>query len=115
MREAIEKRLDRMVGLGKRRVALVEIKCVEKDVTFAARRLNLGYRRARLLADCSLGRADDIVLGHEFHYASTLAMHEAPLVACSDASGTMLEERGARRGSVSGTFFHAIDSEKLRP
>ena len=85
------------------------------ETSFAARRLNLGYRRARLLADSSLGRANDIVLGHEFHYASTLAMHDAPLVACSDASGTMLEERGARRGSVSGTFFHAIDSEKLRP
>jgi cobyrinic acid a,c-diamide synthase len=55
------------------------------------------------------------VLGHEFHYASTLAMRDAPLVACSDASGTMLDERGARRGSVSGTFFHVIDSEMSRP
>jgi cobyrinic acid a,c-diamide synthase len=85
------------------------------ETSFAARRLNLGYRRARLLADSSLGRANDIVLGHEFHYASTLAMGDAPLVACSDASGTTLDECGARRGSVSGTFFHAIDSEKLRP
>ena len=85
------------------------------ETSFAARRLNLGYRRARLLADSSLGRANDIVLGHEFHYASTLALGDAPLVACSDASGIMLEERGARRGSVSGTFFHAIDSEKVRP
>jgi cobyrinic acid a,c-diamide synthase len=85
------------------------------ETSFAARRLNLGYRRARLLVDSSLGRADDVVLGHEFHYASTLAMRDAPLVACSDASGTMLDERGARRGSVSGTFFHVIDSEMSRP
>jgi cobyrinic acid a,c-diamide synthase len=85
------------------------------ETSFAARRLHLGYRRARLLADSSLGRANDIVLGHEFHYASTLANLDAPLLACSDGSGAMLDACGARRGCVSGTFFHLIDSEMSRP
>ena len=33
---------------------------------------------------------------------------EEPLVVCSDANGAAVSEKGARRGRVSGTFFHAI-------
>lgn len=79
------------------------------ETSFATRRLHLGYRRARLLADCSLGSAGMEVMGHEFHYASTLAAGDDPLVECRDAAGTSMAEGGARQGSVSGTFFHAID------
>jgi len=38
--------------------------------SFARRKLHLGYRTARLLADGVLGRSGTIVRGHEFHYAS---------------------------------------------
>jgi cobyrinic acid a,c-diamide synthase len=48
------------------------------------------------------------VLGHEFHYASVLSVGDDALVECRDASGAVVPEAGARRGSVSGTFFHAI-------
>ena len=41
--------------------------------SFAARKLHLGYRSARLLADGPLGRAARVVRGHEFHYASLLS------------------------------------------
>ena len=38
--------------------------------SFAKRRLHLGYRQARLLADCPIGTAGDMLRGHEFHHAS---------------------------------------------
>mgnify|MGYP005822137137 CR=1 FL=1 len=81
------------------------------ETSFARRRLHLGYRRARLLADCGLGAGGAIVHGHEFHYASILTEADDPLVECRDASDQMLGERGARRGAVSGSFFHAISGE----
>lgn len=83
------------------------------ETSFAKRSLHLGYRRARLLADCSLGSAGTEIMGHEFHYASTLAAGDDPLVECRDAAGAPLAEGGARRGSVSGTFFHAIDRKQI--
>ena len=79
------------------------------ETSFARRSLHLGYRRARLLGDCPLGSAGTEIMGHEFHYASTLTAGDEPLVECRDAAGTSMAEGGARRGSVSGTFFHAID------
>ena len=47
-------------------------------------------------------------MGHEFHYARTLSIGDEPLVDCRDVSGAVVPEAGGRRGSVSGTFFHAI-------
>ena len=83
------------------------------ETSFARRSLHLGYRRARLLADCSLGSAGTEIMGHEFHYASTLAADDESLVECLDAAGTSMPEGGARRGSVTGTFFHAIDRGQM--
>jgi cobyrinic acid a,c-diamide synthase len=79
------------------------------EASFARRRLNLGYRRARLARTCSLGAEGAEVFGHEFHYASTLSVDGDPLVDCRDASGASVPEQGARRGSTTGTFFHVID------
>ncbi len=78
------------------------------ETSFARRRLHLGYRRARLQADCALGGQGSEVVGHEFHYASILSTGDDPLVDCRDANDMPVAEAGARRGSVSGTFFHAI-------
>jgi cobyrinic acid a,c-diamide synthase len=82
------------------------------ETSFARRRLHIGYRRARLLADGALGTAGTEIMGHEFHYASVLAVGDQPLVDCRDAAGEAVAEAGARRGSVSGTFFHAIDGNR---
>jgi cobyrinic acid a,c-diamide synthase len=79
------------------------------ETSFAKRRLHLGYRRARLLADCALGRAGDDVLGHEFHYASVMSSSDDPLMVDHDAADGRVTESGARRGRVTGTFFHLID------
>ena len=43
------------------------------STSFAKRKMNLGYREARLRADCPLGRAGQRVRGHEFHYAQMTA------------------------------------------
>jgi cobyrinic acid a,c-diamide synthase len=79
------------------------------ETSFADRRLHLGYRRARVKADCALGTTGAEIMGHEFHYASLLSAGDEALVDCRDAAGASVAEGGARRGSVSGTFFHAID------
>ena len=79
------------------------------ETSFAKRKLHLGYRRARLQRDCSLGAAGSEVFGHEFHYASTISVHGESLVDCQDASGTGVPEQGMRQGSATGTFFHVID------
>lgn len=76
--------------------------------SFARRRLTLGYRAATLLVDCPLGHAGAAVRGHEFRYATLTPGPDRPLVRLADARGTDLGEAGARRGLVSGTFFHAI-------
>jgi cobyrinic acid a,c-diamide synthase len=85
---------------------------LELETSFARKRLHLGYRRARLLADCPLGRAGDDVLGHEFHYAGVLSSSDDPLTACHDAAQAPVAESGSRRGHVTGTFFHVIDRAK---
>jgi len=68
--------------------------------SFAERRLQLGYREPRLLADFPLGPAGARFRGHEFHYATIL--REGP--------GERLFDRGGlRRGNVAGSFIHLID------
>ena len=57
------------------------------ETSFARRRLHLGYRRARLQRDCSLGAEGAEVFGHEYHYASTVSVDGDSLVDCRDASG----------------------------
>lgn len=81
---------------------------LQLETSFARRSLHLGYRRARLLSDCALGKTGAEILGHEFHYARVVSSGDSPLVECRDAFGAGVAEGGARRGSVSGTFFHAI-------
>lgn len=82
------------------------------ETSFAKRRLHLGYRRARLRSACPLGAAGTEIFGHEFHYASVLSSGDEPLVECGDATGKLVPEAGARRGVVSGTFFHFIDRQQ---
>jgi cobyrinic acid a,c-diamide synthase len=77
--------------------------------SFARRKLHLGYREARLLADGPLGKSGGAIRGHEFHYASLVETgNDAPLVELADAGHGSLGRAGGRRRNVSGTFFHAI-------
>ena len=77
--------------------------------SFADRKLHLGYREARLLSDCALGKEGATVRGHEFHYASFIETgNDLPLAEIADGEGRALGAEGGRRGRVTGTFFHAV-------
>jgi cobyrinic acid a,c-diamide synthase len=77
--------------------------------SFATRKLHLGYREARLLADSPLGRAGSTIRGHEFHYATLISRGtDERFLELTDAQGRPLGDAGNRRGHVTGTFFHAI-------
>lgn len=77
--------------------------------SFAKRRMNLGYREARLQSGCVLGGAGDAVRGHEFHYSRVIEPgNDTPLATLEDAVGNDLGVSGSRRGHVTGAFFHAI-------
>jgi cobyrinic acid a,c-diamide synthase len=79
--------------------------------SFAQRKLHLGYREARLLSDCVLGKERDVVRGHEFHYAMlTETGNDAPFAQIFDGEGNELGPEGGRRGQVTGTFFHVISA-----
>ena len=78
------------------------------ETSFAKRKLHLGYRRAQLDADHSLGRRGDLLSGHEFHYATILREEGAPFVHTIDAYTSEKKPAGLRAGNVSGSFFHLI-------
>lgn len=72
--------------------------------SFARRALHLGYRRALLPGGA--------VRGHEFHYATlTDPGPDDPYAVVEDATGATLGPAGGRRGTVTGSFFHAIARE----
>ncbi len=83
------------------------------STSFTRRKMNLGYRCARLLATAPIGASGTVVRGHEFHYASLIDPgRDKPLVNLRDALGRDLGEAGGRRGQVTGTFFHAIATDE---
>lgn len=81
--------------------------------SFAARKLHLGYRRARLAQAIPGQAAGTFLMGHEFHYSTILAQPDAPLAEVTDATGAPVAETGSTRlqpggGLSTGTFFHLI-------
>ena len=86
------------------------------ETSLARRKLHLGYRQARLLADGPLGPAGTTLRGHEFHYATVSAAGlDDPFAQLADAQGAILGEAGSRRGRTTGSFFHLIAQEDRRP
>ena len=84
---------------------------VPLESSFAARRLHLGYRQARLASDGPLGAGGTEFRGHEFHYAAILREQAAdPLFLCRDALDDDLGPAGCRRGTVMGSFVHLVDA-----
>jgi len=78
--------------------------------SFAERRLHLGYREMTLAVDHPFGRRGTVLRGHEFHFASILSeTPETPLFGVRDAAGADRPAAGAVRGSVAGSFLHAVD------
>jgi cobyrinic acid a,c-diamide synthase len=96
--------LEDVDGVGHRMTGLLR-----HATSFAAPKLHLGYREARLLADSPLGKAGTLLRGHEFHYAAlVIPGNDEPLLELNDGEGKRLGPAGGRRGHVTGTFFHAI-------
>lgn len=79
------------------------------ETSFAVRKMNLGYRRAELVAPCPLGAPGDVLMGHEFHYSRVLASPDAALFKLENSDGEALQNGGSRRGYATGSFFHFID------
>ncbi len=86
--------------------------------TQRGRRMTLGYRQAKFLADTPLGAAGTIYRAHEFHYAEevprSVPSADLPsgdcLFSTTDARGIELGSSGRRDGTVMGSFLHIIDS-----
>jgi cobyrinic acid a,c-diamide synthase len=77
--------------------------------SFAERKLQLGYREARLRIDSPIGSAGSTVRGHEFHYATLISPgDDTALADLTDGQGRALGPSGGRRDRVTGAFFHAI-------
>lgn len=76
--------------------------------SFAERRLQLGYRQARLLAPMGGHEAGAALRGHEFHYSTIVDQPDEPLAHVVDAVGATVVATGSRRGRVTGSFFHLI-------
>lgn len=86
---------------------------LDVETSFATHRMNLGYRSAELQSDGPLGRAGEVVAGHEFHYATVSQEGlDPPLAMARDAHSQKPFAAGARRGNVSGSFFHAIAGQR---
>ena len=81
--------------------------------SFANPRMHLGYRQLSLIDRGILGDAGTKFKGHEFHYCSVVDNSKSKirnLFYGTDARGEKLQEMGCKRGSVSGSFSHIIDS-----
>ncbi len=80
------------------------------ETNFAARKLHLGYRRARLATSGPLGATGQEFRGHEFHYATVCSEGDGtPLFNLEDADGAVLGSAGRIAGTVLGSFVHLID------
>ncbi|MGX9354503.1 cobyrinate a,c-diamide synthase [Roseobacteraceae bacterium S113] len=80
--------------------------------SFEKRKFHLGYRRAVLDAPMPGFAAGAALRGHEFHYTTILDEPDQPLAQVCDADGNPVPETGARRGHVTGTFFHLIAADR---
>ncbi|MGD9539042.1 MAG: cobyrinate a,c-diamide synthase [Alphaproteobacteria bacterium] len=81
------------------------------ETSFAARRLQLGYRMVELSADGPLGPKDARFRGHEFHYATVIREGEGEaLFDATDATGAPRGTIGRRRNRILGSFIHLIDA-----
>ena len=74
--------------------------------SFAARKLNLGYRKLTPLAGMPWAKS---LMAHEFHYSTLVSEGPADrLFDAADATGEALPPMGLRRGRVMGSYAHVI-------
>jgi cobyrinic acid a,c-diamide synthase len=78
------------------------------ETSFAVRKLQLGYRRARWRYDMPFAGAGEESWGHEYHHATISGGADATLADMTDGADQPLAAAGHRTGRVTGTFFHVI-------
>ena len=76
--------------------------------SFEKRKMNLGYRKAKILSSILSLQKGDIISGHEFHYSTIIDQPDPPLAEITDAKNELVKETGSRVDLASGTFFHMI-------
>ena len=76
--------------------------------SFKKRKLNLGYRMAKLRKENIHHSKNKIIYGHEFHYTSIIDQPDQPLYEVYDATQNIVNETGSIKENVSGTFFHYL-------
>ncbi len=76
--------------------------------SFKKRKLNLGYRMAKLRKENIHHSKNKIIYGHEFHYTSIIDQPDQPLYEVFDATQNIVKETGSIKENVSGTFFHYL-------
>ena len=79
------------------------------STSFATRKMHLGYRDARVIADSCLGPAGARLRGTNSTMPGIDSLGgDAPFALVADAYGGDPIPAGGRRGRVSGGFFHVI-------
>ena len=79
------------------------------ETSFAKRKLHLGYRRARLQRDCSLGAEGRKCSAMNSIMRARFRSMEIRWSIAGMLPGSSVPEQGVRQGSTTGTFFHVID------
>jgi cobyrinic acid a,c-diamide synthase len=82
---------------------------LDLETSFAQRKLNLGYRQAKLRTNCALGLAASEFRAHEFHYATVIREQGEKLFTIRDALGEQEDQVGLVSGRIMGSFIHLID------
>lgn len=78
---------------------------LDVETSFAAPKLNLGYRRLQCLGEIGLPRE---TLGHEFHYTTAITTTGAPLFEAEDRDGNSIGSVGLIKGNIAGSYMHLI-------
>lgn len=83
------------------------------ETAMRRKRFHLGYREVELRDDCILGRAGDVLRGHEFHYSEIKTSDSSPqpstLTTCYslfDNTGQYLQGEGYRIKNTLASYIH---------
>ncbi|MGI9354231.1 MAG: cobyrinate a,c-diamide synthase [Rhizobiaceae bacterium] len=79
------------------------------ETSFAARKLQLGYRMIEQQSNLPFGMRGTTFSAHEFHYSTATREEGESLFRAKDALDQDLGLKGLRCGNVAGSYMHLID------
>ena len=82
--------------------------CFDLDVMMSNRLRSLGYREITLTRDTIIGRKNDLLRGHEFHYSSlkTPGSEESGIYQVTSRSGQDIDLKGYMTHNTLGSYLH---------